>query len=206
MLLKALRWEFNLWRGMYLWARKRVRGMASGDEPIGYAGAVAPIMWALIVLNAIEIPALHIMIPWGTVRFIVDILGAYSLIWMVGILAVLKVHPHLATSTGLRVRYGASLDFTVPWEAVATIGTRIRSHQGFQTVRREGSTLSVGVGSQTNIDIVLREPMLLAVPRIGGEPIAELRIYADDPKALIASAAHRRSTTGTSAPAKQPTP
>lgn len=205
-MLKVLRWEFNLWRGMYLWARKRVRDQMPGDEPIGYAGATAPIMWALIILNAIEIPALHIMIPWETVRFVVDVLGVYSLIWMVGILAVLKVHPHLARSTGLRVRYGASVDFTVPWEAIAGVRSRIRSHQGFQTVRFEDSTLAVGVGSQTNVDIVLREPMVLPVPRSGGEPVAELRIYADDPKALIASAAHRRSTTGTSAPAVQPTP
>ncbi|HZM78381.1 MAG TPA: hypothetical protein VFC19_21865 [Candidatus Limnocylindrales bacterium] len=205
-MLKVLRWEFNLWRAMYLWARGRLRGQAPGDEPIGYADATAPIMWALIVLNAIEIPALHIMIPWATVRFIVDLLGVYSLAWMVGILAIMKVHPHLATPAGLRVRYGASVDFTVPWEAIARVGSRIRSHQGMQTVRFEDSTLAVGVGSQTNIDIVLREPMALPVPKTGGQPVAELRVYADDPKALIASVACKRSTTGTSAPAKQPTP
>jgi len=58
----AIRWELSLWRGMYLWARKRVSGLREGDEPISYAGATAAIMWALIILNAIEIPALHIMI------------------------------------------------------------------------------------------------------------------------------------------------
>jgi len=203
----AIRWELSLWRGMYLWARKRVSGLREGDEPISYAGATAAIMWALIILNAIEIPALHIMIPWQTVRFIVDLLGVYSFVWMVGMLAVMKVHPHLATPAGLRVRYSASVDFTVPWEAIARIGPRIRSHQGMRTVRCEESTLAVGVGSQTNVDIVLREPMaLLPVPQTGGEPVAELRIYADDPKALIASAARMRSTTETSAPATQPTP
>jgi hypothetical protein len=206
LVLKALQWEFNLWRAMYLWARRRVRGLQEGDVPIGYAGAIAPIMWALIVLNAIEIPALHIMIPWATVRLIVDLLGVYSLIWMVGLLAVMKVHPHLATPAGLRVRYGASVDFTIPWEAIARIGTRIRSHQGTRTVRFEDAILAVGVGSQTNVDIILREPLVLPVPRTGGEPVAELRLYADDPKALIASAEHKRPTTETSAPAKQPTP
>jgi len=202
----AIQWEFSLWRGMYLWARKRVSGLREGDEPIGYAGAIAAIMWALIILNAIEIPALHIMIPWEKVRFIVDLLGVYSLIWMVGLLAVMKVHPHLVTQAGLRVRYSASVDFTVPWGAIARVSPRIRTHQGMRTVRFEDSTVAVGVSNQTNIDIILHEPLVLPVPATGGEPVTEIRIYADDPKALIASAARMRPTTGTSAPAKQPTP
>lgn len=202
----VIRWEFSLWRAMYLWARKRVSGLREGDEPLSYAGATAAIMWALIILNAIEIPALHIMIPWETVRLTVDVLGVYSLIWMVGILALLKVHPHLATKAGLRVRYTTSVDFTVPWEAIASVSARIRTHEGMRTVRFEDSILAVGVGSQTNIDIALREPMVLPVPRTNGEPVAQIRVYADDPKGLIASTASRRSTTGTSAAAKQPTP
>ena len=203
---KAIRWEFNLWRSMYLWARGRVQGKGPDDEPIGYAASTAPIMWALIILNLIEIPALHIMIPWETVRIIVDVLGVYSLFWMVGMLAVMKVHPHLATAAGLRVRYASWVEFTVPWEAIAGVGTRIRSHQGLQTVRFEDSILAVGVSNQTNVDIVLREPIVLPVPKTGGQPVAGLRLYTDDPKAFIALAARRRSTTGTSAPAKQPTP
>jgi hypothetical protein len=205
--LKAvLRWEFNLWRAMYLWARKRIRGLADGDEPIGYAAATAPIMWAFIVLNVIEIVVFHFWIPWPMVRFIVDLLGVYGLVWMVGILAVMKVHPHLVTAAGLRVRYAASVDFTIPWETIATVNSRIRDHKGTRTVQFAGSVLSVGVSSQTNVDIVLREPLVLPVPATGGEPVAEVRVYADDPKAVIASAARMRSTTGTSAPAKQPTP
>jgi hypothetical protein len=190
----VIRWELSLWRGMYLWARKRVSGLAEGDEPIGYAGATAPIMWAFIILNAIEIPVLHIMIPWETVRFIVDLLGIYSFVWMVGLLAVMKVHPHLVTPAGLRIRYAASVDFIVPWEAIATVGSRIRDHQGTRTVRFEDSTLAIGVSSQTNVDVVLHEPMVLPVPKTGGEPVAAIRVYADDPKALTAATARMRST------------
>lgn len=71
-------------------------------------------------------------------------------------------------------------------------------------MRFEDSTLAVGVSNQTNIDIVLREPLVLPVPATGGEPVTEIRIYADDPAALTAAAARMRSTTGTSGAAKQP--
>jgi hypothetical protein len=118
----------------------------------------------------------------------------------------MKVHPHLATSAGLRVRYGASVDFTVPWEAIAGISNRMRDHKGTRTVQFEQSVLAVGVSSQTNVAVALHAPLVLPVRQTGGEPVTEIRIYADDPKALIASAARKRSTTGTSAPATQPTP
>jgi hypothetical protein len=183
---KAIRFELNMWRSLYLWMRRRVSAQRPGDVAVGYAAAISPIIWAFIVLNLIEIPALHIMLPWQKARFLVDLAGVYSLFWMLGLLASIKVHPHLVTGTGLRVRYGASVDFTIPWEAIASAGSRIRSLQGNRTVRFEGSTVRIGVGSQTNIDIVLREPLVLPLPKTGGEPVTAVHIYADDPNAFLA--------------------
>jgi len=190
---KAIRFELNMWRGLYLWIRGRVSAQRPGDVALGYAAAISPIIWVFIVLNLIEIPALHIILPWETVRFLVDLAGAYSLFWMLGLLASIKVHPHLATPTGLRVRYGASVDFTIPWEEIATVSSRIRSLQGNRTVRFEDSIVHIGIGNQTNIDIVLREPLVLPLPRTGGEPVTEVHIYADDPKAVIAEVKRKMS-------------
>ncbi|HEX6686611.1 MAG TPA: hypothetical protein VF062_27815 [Candidatus Limnocylindrales bacterium] len=179
---KVIRFELNMWRSLYAWARRRVRGQGPGDLPVAYANGASAIMWAFIVLNCLEIVALHIMIPWETVRFLLDLLGVYSLVWFVGLLAAMKVHPHLVTGSGLRVRYGTSVDFTIPWESVVRAGTRIRSVEGFRTVRFDESVVSVGISSQTNVDIVLHEPMV-----VQGKPVTEVRIFADDPKALIAA-------------------
>lgn len=45
--------------------------------------------------------------------------------------------------------------------------------------------MSVGVLKQTNIDVTLREPRSLVLPKGPKGLITELRVYADDPKALI---------------------
>jgi hypothetical protein len=49
-----------------------------------------------------------------------------------------------------------------------------------------GAVLSVAVGRQTTVDIVLRNPTVLPFPNTKDEPVVELRIYADDPVALVA--------------------
>lgn len=88
--------------------------------PFGGAAKVMPLLWMFIGLSAAEVPILHLILPWHTARVITLGLGAYGLLWMVGILASLKVHPHLVGPTGMRIRSGLSYDVTVPWNAVAT--------------------------------------------------------------------------------------
>jgi len=36
------------------------------------------------------------------------------------------------------------------------------------------------------VDVVLREPVVLPVRQAAGEPIARLRLHADDPRRLVA--------------------
>jgi hypothetical protein len=106
---------------------------------------------------------------------------------MVGYLASLRVHPHIAGANGLRVRKTASVDFTIPWTAIASIGTRIRSVAKNRTVQFDAddpTVLIIAVGSQTNVDVVLREPMTFALPHGMSDPIKQLRLYADDSSGL----------------------
>lgn len=180
LVLKVIRFELNLWRSLYLWARRRVRGQGPGDQPIPYAAAISTMMWAFTVVNCVEIVALHIIIPWETVRLLADLAGIYTLLWIIGLLAAMKVHPHLVTASGLRVRYAASIDFTLPWEAIARAGTRIRSVEGIRTMRFDGDAVSIAISSQTNVDLALHEPVM-----VQGRPVTEVRLFADDPKALL---------------------
>jgi hypothetical protein len=65
----------------------------------------------------------------------------------------------------------------------------MRPLEGIRTLQVDGDgaarTLSVGVGSQTDVDVVPREPRVLPVHPTAGEPVAELRIYADDARGLV---------------------
>ena len=38
-------------------------------------------------------PILHLLQPWKTVRLIVDIARVYGLLWMFGLLAIVRVDP-----------------------------------------------------------------------------------------------------------------
>jgi hypothetical protein len=50
-----------------------------GEQAFGYSVELTPILWAFIVVNAIEIPALHLLLPWQTARRIIDVLGIVSI-------------------------------------------------------------------------------------------------------------------------------
>jgi hypothetical protein len=185
----ALVYELGMWRSLIRWVSRRP-AVPEGHTPFSYAGAVTPVLWAFIVVSAIEVPVLHLVLPWEGVRLAADVLGVYGVLWMVGMLGALRVHPHVVGEDGLRVRSGTSLDVLVAWDQIAAVRYRLRSLEGMRNVQvhDEGGALalSIGVGSQTNVDLVLREPAVLPVPRTAGKPVTQLRICADDPRGLVA--------------------
>jgi len=196
---RALSYELGMWRSLYRWVLRRPLVSGTGAVPFRYAATLTPVFLAFIGVSAIEIPILHLLLPWEAVRRIGDAVGAYGLFWMLGLLASMRVHPHVVGDSGLRVRHGAAVDFTIPWDAIETIGTRHRSvpsKRAIQVERTEsGQILSVVILSQTNVEVTLRQPTTVALPRGGFELISELRFYADDPSALAARA-RRHLTAG----------
>lgn len=129
--------------------------------------------------------------PAGWWRVGALVLGAWGLLWMVGLLASLHQHPHLLGPTGLRLRYGGSIDVVVPWAAVESVRRRSRnlpSSRGVQVDRGErGDACLLVVNSQTNVEIRLREPVSLPLRRCPG-PVVAIGCYADDPAGFVARA------------------
>jgi hypothetical protein len=186
LVVKAVRFELNMWRDLFHWVSRRPVAPA-GSEPFSYAGAVSAVMWGIIAVSFIEIPVLHMLLPdsWETVKLLSIVLGVYGVLWMVGLLAGMKIHPHLLGHDGLRVRYANSIDFTVPWEAVAAVGGRIRSLPKNRTIQMTDATiLNIGQSSATNVDISFHTPIRVRLPKGPSEPVTELRIWADHPDAL----------------------
>lgn len=185
----AVRYELNIWRSLGIWVL-RLRTVPPGARGHRYAGAVTPLMIVFIVVSAVELPIVHFLLPWETVRLVVDIISVWGLLWMVGLLAAVRVHPHFVDEKGIRVRYAFSVDVRVPWEAVASARSRARTVETGRTVQCEqtaaGAVVSINVMKQTTVDLVLREPTVLDLPQAGGQPVVELRLYADDPAALVA--------------------
>ncbi|MFC4019260.1 hypothetical protein ACFOW4_15110 [Micromonospora sp. GCM10011542] len=196
LLRRAAATESAMWRSLYVWARRRPLPLAPGDDPFSYLGVVKPILGIFIGLSAVEIPIFDLIVtnvvPWRPARWIVLVLGIWGLLWMVGLLASMKVHPHVVGDTGIRVRLSAGIDLRVPWQDIEAISKRHRSLPSSRSVQieEEGErrVLHVVVGSQTSVDVRLRRPTIFDLPQGPTEPIDELRLYADDPDGFLRSA------------------
>jgi hypothetical protein len=196
LLRRAAAIEGAMWRSLYLWARRTPRALAPGDEAFSYLGVVKPILGVFIGLSVVEIPILDLIIkhvvPWQPARLIMLVISIWGLLWMLGLLASLKIHPHVVGDAGIRVRMGAGTDFIVPWPNIDTVSKHYRSMPSSKSVQIEDDhgrrVLHIVVGSQTSVDVKLRQPATFLLPKGESEPVEELRLYADDPDALVRKA------------------
>lgn len=196
LLRRAAEAEAAMWRSLYVWTRRRPLPLEPGDEPFGYLGVVKPILGIFIGLSVVEIPIFDVVVthvvPWRPARWIVLGLGVWGLLWMIGLLASMTIHPHVVGDRGLRVRLSSGIDIRIPWTDVEALRKRYRSLPSNRSVQveQEGDrrVVSISVGGQTSIDVLLRRPLTFDLPKAGSAPVNELRLYADDPDALLRSA------------------
>jgi hypothetical protein len=172
---------------------RRVSGQGPGVQAFRYHKQIAPLMGAFIFVSIVELPVVHLLLPWETVRLIAVVLSVWGLLWMVGLLASMKVFPHLLDEHGLRVRYGTTADIRIPWEAVESVTARRGRVPTRRRVYVEGTVVDVPVLKLTRVDVVLNGPTPVELPD-GTKETTELRLYADDPRAFVASARERLIT------------
>ena len=181
--MRALRWlvttELGIWRSLFLLLTRRRSGTGT---PFPYGSAPSPIILVFVVVSAVETVVLHVVIPWETVRLAVDVVSVWGLLWMVGYFASIRVHPHLVTPSGLRVRSGTSVDLFVPWTSVASVELRRHAVDKERRLVVEDGVASVPQLKETHVDIRLSAP--LQTPK--GEA-REVRLHVDDPPALVAA-------------------
>lgn len=174
MIRKLIVLERGNWRSLFLWVRRRFAGQAPGVRPFSYAKQIMPLLWAIVFVSVLELIVVHLLIPWDTVRLVLLVLSIWGLLFMAGMLAGMKVFPHLLDAGGIRVRYGASTDIHLPWHAVESVKARRGTDE---------AALNVAVMNQTRIAVALKEPTVL-----DGREASEVRLYVDDARAFVAAA------------------
>ena len=191
---RGLMYELSLYRSLFRWVARRP-SVGNGDVPVGYAQLVTPVTLLWIFASAVEVPIVHLLLPWDGIRTAVLVLSLWGLLWMIGLLASLRVHPHLMSASQLRVRHGARIDLPIPWEAIAGITavhtdlpSSIRTLQPVPT--GTGVDLHVAVGGETNVRADLRRPLPLRTPGGVVEAVA-VSFVVDDPRDFLARSRER---------------
>ena len=189
-MIRFVRWivrlEFNIWRSLLWWIVRRKPGAGPGTRTFTYARELGPLIGVFIFVSTLELVVVHLLLPWETIRLVLDIVSLWGLLWMCGLLASMRVYPHLVGEDGLRVRHGFHVDLSIPWDAIADVRAQRGRVAAKGNVVSEDGVLSVPALRQTRVTVKLQEPT-----NVGGAQVTEVRLYADDPKGFVAAARER---------------
>ena len=185
----ALLLEVAIYACLLRWVLRRP-AVRHGEEPVGYAKDVTPVLCLWIFASAAEIPLLHVLLPWHAARVVSVVLGAWGLVWMLGLLASYRVRPHVLDADGLRVRNGPRLDVRLEWGDIADVRvdrrdvpTSIRSVQPRET--DTGTDLQIGVSGQVNVSVSTRTPVTVRTPA-APVTVSAVSLFVDDPREAVA--------------------
>lgn len=200
LLREALLLELALYRSLGRWVGRRP-DVPHGATPIGYSRLVAPMLWLWIYGSTVEVIVVEVVLrhvdqPWvAAIRVPLLVLGIWGVLWMLGMLASLRMRPHLLTDTELRARSGARTWLTVPLEAVAA--TRRVEHELPGVIRSlhvDDELALVGVGSRTNLELVLAGPTTVSTSK-GEVTVSRVGLWVDEPRDIAAQLRPRLGTT-----------
>jgi hypothetical protein len=182
-------YEAGIWRSLYRWLTRRPRSTDPEAALFGCACEVTPILIAFIVVSALEIPIVSLIFPWPAVRDALLVLGVWSLIWMFGLLAALRVHPHVLAKEGLEIRSGFQFNLRIAWDRIANI--RLRHSSSVERklqIEHSESGATLAVHGTCNIEVTLRAPTTVEFSDGRRANVDALRFYADEPSELVAAA------------------
>ena len=184
-MLSAVRLEWGIWCGLVKGVLRRP------DIPVGATAfthhrALAPVRWIGVTVLVVEIAVVHTVVPSGVIRWVLLIVGLYSLIWILGyLLGSGTVRPHLVSAQGLVLRCGLNTDITVPVDVIEHARLARHARADTATIQVDGDVLSLVDNGGTNLDIRLTVPLHVPLPRGRSAHVTEMRVWVDDPTAML---------------------
>lgn len=187
----ALRLELTLYLALGRWIARRP-DVPAGTTPIGYSRLVAPMLWLWIFGSATEVVVLDLLLSrwWTPLRIPLLVVGVWGVVWMLGMLAAYRTRPHLLGEDSFQVRDGIHARVDVPLARIASVRSADHDLPGLmRSVHVEGegddAILLVGVGSRTNLELVLTGPTTVATPQ-GPTTVGRVGLWVDEPREIAA--------------------
>lgn len=161
-----------------------------GARPIGYWRATLAVPLALAAACLIELVALHLLVPWPLGRLILDLLGLYGLLVVLGMLASRITRPHLLTADTLILRQGPHVCATVPRHAIVTARPARRLSPTSPEINDE-ATLTLPGPDGTCLTLTLDHEIPASVPtwpwsRPLPRPVDRIHLHVNDPATTAA--------------------
>ena len=184
--LRMMATEARTFASLGRWIARRP-DVPAGAVAIGYSRGTLGIPVALSVAAGIELVAVHLLIPWPAVRLVLDLLGVYALLMILGLLAGRIVRPHLIVGPELVLRSGPHVCARVPLSDVTEVRRDRRLSPTSPAVDTDGNRdiLALPGPDGTSLTVVLARPVDAAVPVMPwGRPepreVSEVRLHVDD--------------------------
>jgi len=200
---QALLVEVALYRSLARWVVRRP-DVPAGTTPISHGRLAGPMLWLWIFGSAVEVLVLdlvlHRWVPSLRLPFLV--LGVWGVLWMLGLLASTRVRPHLLGDTELVVRSGARTRVVVPLAALDE--ARVVNHDlpgMVRSLHEDDGRLLVGLGSETNLELVLSAPTTLTTSA-GPRTVSRVGLWVDEPREAAVELRRRRSAPAPRWPAR----
>lgn len=127
---------------------------------------------------------MHILIPWPALRWVALLLGVWGVLWMLGMLAAHRVHPHLLTADVLRLRYLRRRCIDILLAALESVTVGIRSADAARSIAESG-TVVLAIADSTNVHLRL-DPSREVITSEGPRRLSRVSFWADDPAAAAA--------------------
>ncbi|MGN7157448.1 hypothetical protein ACTHRK_15255 [Dietzia cercidiphylli] len=170
------------------WVTRRP-DVPDGAAALGYSRGTLGIPVAMAVAASIELIAVHLLVPWPEVRLVLDLLGIYGLLFVLGWLAGRIVRPHLIEGGELVLRSGTHVCARVPLDAIVTVRRDRRLSPTSAEIEADaggGASLALPGPEGTNLSIALARPVPASVPgspwsRPEPREVAVLRLHVSDP-------------------------
>jgi hypothetical protein len=185
----AIVFELSIYKSLLRWLLRRP-SVPPGFEPVGYAKMATPTMALWIFGSALELPLVHVLVPWHAVRITLLAIGVWGLLWMLGVLAGLRSYPHLFGTDTLRIRNGPMHDIAIPWTAITKVSTQDTSLPSSMWVLQpeqteHGTHLNVAVSGHVNLHLTLRDRVRVQT-RKGELLVTGVSLWVDEPRAVAA--------------------
>jgi hypothetical protein len=180
MIMKVLRFEAHLWRALFRLVTRRRDGSGPGVTTVSYHRATTPVWMLMLFASAVEIPVLHLVVPWRPAQLALIVLGVWGVFLFAGLWAAYVTEPYLVNGAGIRLRHGPFRDLWLDWAQVADVTARTTrdwpgAGMGASPARADGR-LGYVVNGATTVVLTLVEPV---------DGRSEVHIGADDPAALL---------------------